>query len=103
MTTHADAQSNFDNAVIEFDNAVAAVCTAVLKKPVSHVSVTERDNVISGTVFLEDKHRQITLSFHDTHHVNIELNGFTFTGYEPQLVVALQYASDQLDKALTYL
>lgn len=104
MSNYNEAQEVFDAAVVEMDLQVANLATKLLGKEVTQASVTERDNVLTGTIQFDGEHRHVELSFFDEYNARLKVIGAQeYCGFEPQLVVALQHAYTEVESALAEL
>ena len=100
MSNYNEAQEVFDAALAEMDAQVVNLTSKLLGKEVSQPSVSERDNVLTGTVMFDGEHHRVELSFFDTYNAKLKvLGGQEYCGFEPQLVVALQDAYTEVSNA----
>lgn len=100
MSNYNEAQEVFDAALAEMDAQVVNLTSKLLGKEVSQPSVSERDNVLTGTVMFDGEHHHVELSFFDTYNAKLKvLGGQEYCGFEPQLVVALQDAYTEVSNA----
>lgn len=100
MSNYNEAQEVFDAALAEMDAQVVNLTSKLLGKEVSQPSVSERDNVLTGTISFDGEHHHVELSFFDTYNAKLKvLGGQEYCGFEPQLVVALQDAYTEVSNA----
>lgn len=100
MSNYNETQAAFDAAIVEMDLQVVNLATKLLGKEVSHPSMSERDNVLTGTVMFDGEHHHVEISFFDTYNARLKvLGGQEYCGFEPQLVVALQDAYTEVSNA----
>lgn len=100
MSNYNEAQEVFDAALAEMDTHIVNITSKLLGKDVTQPSMSERDNVLTGTVMFDGEHHHVELSFFDTYNARLKVLGAQeYCGFEPQLVVALQHAYTELSDA----
>lgn len=99
MSNYNETQEAFDAAIKEMDTQVGNLIKEVIGKDATAISVTETNNVVTGTVMFDGEHHQIKVSFFDTYNARICVVGDKeYCAYHPQLVVALQDAYSDVEK-----